>query len=339
MTSFKLHRRAFLQASGAVAFAGGMGFRPAKASASVKLRLAHQLGSTHPSYQAAESLAKAVEERTNGDLSIALFPNGALGSPPDMVKQCQLGALDLVMFNPPNIVAQDPTADVIQIPYEFDNYAHAHRVLDTTGRPWLDKFFAKNGLTWVANFEYGFRALSNSRRAVNAPEDVAGLKLRVPPEFSIKATFDALGAVTQTIPFNELYLAMSSGTVDGQDNPVAVDYANKFYEVQSHIATTNHIYTSFMLVSNPKIWEGLSDEYRTILSEEAIKAGKQAQAAVQSGEEEMLAEMEKKGVEITRPDPAPFREKMKPAWDAMRERIGGDVWDEWMGYVDAARSA
>ena len=339
MTLLKLARRRFLQGSGAAAVTAALGYRPALAQASVKLRLAHQLGDSHPSYQAAEVLAKAVEERTNGDLSIALFPNGALGSPPDMVKQAQLGALDLVMFNPPNIVAQDATASVIQIPYLFDGYAHAHRVLGDTGRGWLDQFFARNKLTWVANFEYGFRALSNSRRPVNVPEDVAGLKLRVPPEFSIKATFDALGAVTQTIPFNELYLALSSGTVDGQDNPVAVDYANKFYEVQSHIATTQHIYTSFMLVANPGIWDGLSDEHRSILSEEAIKAGKQAQTDVQNGEEEMLAAMEEKGVQITRPDPAPFREKMGPAWDAMRERIGGDTWEEWMSYVEAARSA
>jgi len=339
MTLMKPSRRTFLQGTGAAALTTGLGFTPLKARAATTLRLAHQLGDSHPSYQAAEAFAAAVSDRTNGDLTINLFPNGQLGSPPDMVEQTQLGALDLVMFNPPNIVAQDATADVIQIPYLFDSYAHAHRVLADTGRPWLDAFFERNRLTWIANFEYGFRALSNSKRPVNTPDDVAGLKLRVPPEFSIKATFDALGAVTQTIPFNELYLALSSGTVDGQDNPVAVDYANKFYEVQSHIATTQHVYTSFMMVANPGIWNGLSDEHRAVISEEATKAGEQAQIAVQTGEEAMLAEMADLGVEITRPDPAPFRDKMEPAWAAMRERIGGDAWDEWMSYVEAARSA
>jgi tripartite ATP-independent transporter DctP family solute receptor len=339
MTLIKPSRRTFLQGTGAAALATGLGFTPLKARAGTTLRLAHQLGDSHPSYQAAEAFAKAVSDRTNGDLTINLFPNGQLGSPPDMVQQTQLGALDLVMFNPPNIVAQDPTASVIQIPYLFDGYDHAHKVLGETARPWLDEFFARNRLTWVANFEYGFRALSNSKRPVNTPDDVKGLKLRVPPEFSIKATFDALGAVTQTIPFNELYLALSSGTVDGQDNPVAVDYANKFYEVQSHIATTKHIYTSFMMVANPGIWDRLPDDLRTVISEEAIRAGKQAQADVESSEEAMLTEMEGLGVAITRPDPGPFRDMMKPAWDAMRERIGGDEWDRWMEYVEAARTA
>lgn len=338
MSSFKISRRRFLQGAGVAAVSAGLGYKPSLAGASVNLRLGHQLGESHPSYQAAEALAAAVAKRTNGEFTITVFPNGALGSPPDMVKQAQLGALDLVMFNPPNIVAQDPTASVIQIPYLFDGYAHAHKVLGETGTPWLDDFFARNKLQRIATFEYGFRALSNSRRPVNTPEDVKGLKLRVPPEFSIKATFDALGAITQTIPFNELYLAMSSKTVDGQDNPVAVDYANKFYEVQSHIATTQHIYTSFMLVGNPAVWKGLSAEHRAILSEEAIKAGKQAQRDVQNGEDEMLAKMEKLGVQITRPDPSLFREKMGPAWTAMKERVGAKAWDNWMKYVDAARS-
>ncbi|WP_375691775.1 TRAP transporter substrate-binding protein [Pseudooceanicola sp. LIPI14-2-Ac024] len=339
MKSLTFNRRTFLQGAGTTAVAAGLGFLPRRASAGVSLKLGHQLGETHPAYQAVEQMAEAIKERTNGEVAISVFPNGALGSPPDMVKQSQMGALDLVMFNPPNIESQDPTANVIQIPYQFDDYAHVHRVLGGTAREWLQEFFDRNGLNWVANFEYGFRALSNSRRPVNTPEDVAGLKLRVPPELSIKATFDALGANTQTIAFDELYLALSSGVVDGQDNPVAVDYANKFYEVQDHIATTQHIYTSFMLVSSPRTWKGLSPDVQAVISEEAQKAGAWAQKAVRDGEEEMLSKMEAEGVTVTRPDPAPFRAKMDPAWEIMRERIGAETWDKWMGFVDAAREA
>ncbi|WP_172330145.1 TRAP transporter substrate-binding protein [Mangrovicoccus sp. HB161399] len=339
MTRLIMNRRQLLQTAGAGALAGGLGLRPGRARAAVSLKLGHQLGSTHPSYQAVEKMAAAVAERTNGEVEISVFPNASLGSPPDMVKQAQLGALDLVMFNPPNIESQDRTANVIQIPYQFDGYEHAHRVLGETAKPWLMEFFDRNKLTWIANFEYGFRALSNSKRPVNSPEDVQGLKLRVPPELSIKATFDALGAVTQTIAFDELYLALSSGVVDGQDNPISVDYANKFYEVQKHIATTRHIYTSFMLVASPMTWKRLSPDVQAVLSEEGIKAGQWAQQATMDGEEEMLSAMDDDGVQITRPDPAPFRAKMEPAWDVMRERIGKDTWDTWMGFVEAARTA
>ncbi|MEI4473858.1 TRAP transporter substrate-binding protein [Frigidibacter sp. MR17.24] len=340
MTNFTISRRGLLQSAGIATLAGSFGLGPHVArAAGVKLKLGHQLGSTHPTFQAVEQMAKAIAERTGGEVEIAIFPNAALGSPPDMVKQAQMGALDLVMFNPPNIEAQDRTASVIQIPYQFDSYDHVHRVLGGTAKPWLMEFFDRNKLQWIANFEYGFRALSNSRRPIETPEDVAGLKLRVPPELSIKATFDALGANTQTIPFDELYLALSSGVVDGQDNPVSVDYANKFFEVQKHIATTRHIYTSFMLVGSPRVWKGLSPDVQAVISEEAAKAGAWAQQAVRDGEEEMLSKMADAGVQITRPDPQPFRDRMEPAWAQMRERIGEDTWTTWMGFVDSARSA
>lgn len=135
MTRFTFNRRTFLQATGATALAAGAGFRPVRANAAVQLKLSHQLGAPHPAYQAAESMAAAVEERTGGEVSIAIFPNSALGAPPDTVRQTQLGAIDLVMFNPPNIEAQDSSAGVIQFPYQSDDYEHAHRVLGETARP------------------------------------------------------------------------------------------------------------------------------------------------------------------------------------------------------------
>ncbi|MQE66320.1 twin-arginine translocation signal domain-containing protein, partial [Vibrio parahaemolyticus] len=155
-----LKRRTFLQAAGTTALATGLGLRPLKARAATTFKLGHQLGETHPAYQAVEQMAAAISERTAGEVEISVFPNASLGSPPDMVKQAQMGALDFVMFNPPNIESQDPTANVIQIPYQFDDYEHVHRVLGGTAKEWLMEFFDRNNLNWVANFEYGFRALS-----------------------------------------------------------------------------------------------------------------------------------------------------------------------------------
>jgi tripartite ATP-independent transporter DctP family solute receptor len=332
-----MNRRTFLHGTGTLALAAGAGM-PTRSQAAVQLKLGHQLGPTHPSYEAVEAMAKAIAERTKGEVSIQIYPNSALGSPPEMVQQAQQGAIDFVMFNPPNIESQDRTAGVIQIPYQFDSYEHAHRTLGVTARPWLEKMLTRNRLVWVSNFEYGFRSLTNSKRPIVTPDDVAGLKIRVPPELSIKATFEALGASTQTISFNELYLALSSGTVDGQDNPVAVNYANKFYEVQKHIATTQHIYTSYMLTANPKSWERMTDAQRAIISEEAVKAGKWAQQAVIQSEQSMLQDMEKAGIQVTRPDPVLFRQKMEPAYAQLRKRIGDEAWEQWMEFVKAAKA-
>ena len=103
------------------------------------------------------------------------------------------------------------------IPYQFDDYAHAYRTLDSTAAEWLRARGRKAGFEYIANFEWGFRSMTNSKRAINSPDDVKGLKLRVPPEIQIKASMEALGAVTATIAFPEVYTALATGTVDGQD--------------------------------------------------------------------------------------------------------------------------
>jgi TRAP-type transport system periplasmic protein len=272
-------------------------------------------------------------------VKITLFPNNALGSPVETAQQTRLGAIDMILMNPANIESISKSVGVINIPYQFDSYAHAHRTLDVTARDWISKQLSSAGFAWIANFEWGFRALSNSRRPVNTPDDVKGLKIRVPPELAIKAAFEALGANTQTVAFQEVYLALANKAVDGQDNPIGTTFAAKFFEVQSHIALTRHIYASIMLAANPRAWQGkLDDAQRRIITEEATTAGNAARKGVQDREEDFIAQMQKAGVAITRPDVAPFRERMAPAYDVLRKSLGDETWNSWTKLVAAART-
>ena len=238
--------------------------RPARAA--LEFRLTHPADTSHPVHIEAEKMVQRIAERTNGEVVITIFPNNALGSPVETAQQTRMGAVDFILLNPANIEAMSPTIGVINIPYQFDSYDHAHRTLDTVGRDWIAEQLKTAGFQWIANFEWGFRALSNSRRPVNAPEDVEGLRIRVPPELAIKAAFEALGANTQTVAFQEVYLALANKTVDGQDNPVATTYAAKFFEVQDHVALTKHIYATIMLAANPQAWGRMSAEQRAIVS-------------------------------------------------------------------------
>jgi tripartite ATP-independent transporter DctP family solute receptor len=284
-------------------------------------------------------MVKRVAERTNGQVKIAIFPNNALGSPVEAAQQTRLGAIDMMMLNPANIEALSKTIGVINIPYQFDSYEHAHKTLDVTGRDWIAEQLKAAGFTWIANLEWGFRAVTNSRRPINQPADVQGLKIRVPPELAIKAAFEALGASTQTIAFQEVYLALANNVVDGQDNPVGTTFAAKFYEAQKHIALTRHIYASIMFCANPRVWSGkLTEEQRKIISEEGTKAGAGARKGVRDNEESNLAAMEKAGVAVTRPDVAPFRDKMGPAYDQLRKALGEETWNSWTKLVAAARA-
>jgi len=310
--------------------------RPSRAA--LEFRLTHPADTTHPVHIEAEKMVQRIAERTNGEVKITLFPNNALGSPVETAQQTKLGAIDFILLNPANIESMSKTIGVINIPYQFDDYDHAHRTLDTTARDWLAQQLKTAGFQWIANFEWGFRALSNSRRPVNTPDDVKGLKIRVPPELAIKAAFEALGANTQTVAFQEVYLALANKTVDGQDNPVATTYAAKFFEVQSHVALTKHIYAPIMFAGNPRSWGRMSDEQRAIVTEEAVKAGAAARKGVQEKEEWYLGEMEKAGVKITRPEVGPFREKMGPAYEQLKKALGDETWDTWAALVKEARA-
>lgn len=329
-------RRSLLGA-GAALTVGLPAIRPARAA--VELRLTHPADTSHPVHIEAEAMVKRIAERTNGQVKIAIFPNNALGSPVEAAQQTRLGAIDMMMLNPANIEALSKTIGVINIPYQFDSYEHAHKALDVTGRDWIAEQLKAAGFTWIANLEWGFRAVTNSRRPINQPADVQGLKIRVPPELAIKAAFEALGASTQTIAFQEVYLALANNVVDGQDNPVGTTFAAKFYEAQKHIALTRHIYASIMFCANPRVWSGkLTEEQRKIISEEGTKAGAGARKGVRDNEESNLAAMEKAGVAVTRPDVAPFRDKMGPAYDQLRKALGDETWNSWTKLVAAARA-
>ncbi len=310
--------------------------RPARAA--LEFRLTHPADTAHPVHIEAEKMVQRIAERTKGEVKITIFPNNTLGSPVETAQQTRLGAIDFILLNPANIESMSKTIGVINIPYQFDDYAHAHRTLDATARDWLAQQLKTAGFQWIANFEWGFRALSNSRRAVNSPDDVKGLKVRVPPELAIKAAFEALGASTQTVAFQEVYLALANKTVDAQDNPVATTYAAKFFEVQSHVALTKHIYATIMLAGNPRSWGRLNDEQRAIVTEEAMAAGAAARKGVQEKEEWFLGEMEKAGVAITRPAVAPFRDKMGPAYDQLKKALGEETWNTWAELVKKARA-
>ncbi|WP_158625899.1 TRAP transporter substrate-binding protein [Arsenicitalea aurantiaca] len=333
--SFRLNRRAVIAGGLAAPFV----LRSSFAMAATELRLTHPADTSHPVHTAAEEMVGRIAERTGGEINITIFPNNALGSPTDTAQQTRMGAIDFILMNPANIEALSNSIGAINIPYQFDDYAHAHRVLDETARDWIEAQLLTAGFSWIANFEWGFRALSNSQRPVNTPEDVQGLRIRVPPELAIKAAFEALGASTQTVAFQEVYLALANGLVDGQDNPVSTTFAAKFYEAQDHLALTKHIYATIMMCANPRVWnDRLTEEQRAIISEEAVTAGATARAEVQSSEEDYIAQMEEMGIAVTRPEVEPFRARMEPAYEQLRATLGEETWTTWAELVDAARA-
>ena len=193
-------------------------------------------------------------------------------------------------------------------------------------------------LIYLANWEWGFRNLTNSKRPVLKPEDLKGLKIRVPPEFHLQAIFESLGAVVTQIAWPEVYMALAQNVVDGQENPLNAIYYAKFYEVQKHVALTRHAYSCLIPVVSTKTWAKLNAEQQQIIREEAKRSGDWVRKALNDEETDLIAKFEKAGLQVTRPDLKPFRAAMASANEKIYKRYGEDNVKTFLKFVEDARA-
>jgi tripartite ATP-independent transporter DctP family solute receptor len=307
------------------------------AQAQMTMKFAHFADEGHPGHLAAKQFAAAVEQRTNGQIKIQIFPNNVLGAPPEQAEQVKLGVTDMGLPTQGQFDKWIKAFGVVMLPFAYDDWDHVHRTLDGPCFDWFKQMAEKEGFILLANWEYGFRNLTNSKRPINTPEDVKGLKIRVPPEMQMTAAFQAMGAVTATIAFPEVYMALAQGVADGQENPISVIYFMKFYEVQKHLAVTRHIYNNMIHTISAKTWAKLTPEQKTIFQEESKKAGAWMRQQVVAQEEDLIAKMQASGTQVTRPDLALFRAAMKPAYDKISAYAGQENVKRFMEYVEAAR--
>jgi len=284
------------------------------AAGSITLRFAHFAQEDHPANIAAKQFASRVEARTGGAIKINIFPNNVLGGPPEQAQQIKLGSIDMGLPTQGQMDKYEKAFAAVMLPFIFDSPAHVFRVLDGPAMNWLAPLAEKQGFVILRNWEYGFRNLTNSVRPINTPDDVKGLKIRTPPELQIQASMEALGGVVQAIAFPELYLALSQKVVDGEENPIPVIYYNKYYEVQKHLAITRHVYNNMIHTISAVAWNKLTPEQQTIFREESAAAGDLMRKLIAEQETDQIKKLEGFGMAVTRPNLAPFRARMDPAY-------------------------
>jgi TRAP-type transport system periplasmic protein len=303
----------------------------------IQIRVALHINEKHPVYLGAKQMAAKVEERTKGQVKMVLFPNNSLGSPPEMIEQVALGTLDMSLNTQGQLENHVKASATPQIPFLFDDYEHAHRTMDGPAMQWFMPQFEKVGLIYLANWEWGFRNLTNSKRPVMKPEDLKGLKVRVPPEFHLQALFESLGAVVTQIAWPEVYMALAQNVVDGQENPLNAIYYAKFYEVQKHVALTRHAYSCLIPVVSAKTWAKLNAEQKQILKEEAKVSGDWVRKELNNEENDLIGKFEKAGLKVTRPDLKPFRAAVASANEKIYKRYGEDNVKTFLKFVEDAR--
>ncbi len=333
-----MDRRVFLKTGAAASFILAAP-NISRGAPALTLRWAHYAQENHPAHVAAKSFAGKVEARTNGAVKIIIFPNNVLGGPPEQAQQIKLGTIDMGLPTQGQLDKFEPAFGAVLLPFIFEGPAHAYRIFDGPGIEWLGPLAEKQGFVLLHHWDYGFRNITNSVRPINTPDDVKGLKLRTPPEIQIQASMEALGAAVQAIDFKELYLALSQKLVDGEENPIAVIYFNKLYEVQKHLAITRHIYHSMIHTMSVAGWKKLTPAQQAIFVEESAAAATLMRNLMGNDEEQQINKLTAAGLELTRPDLTLFRAKMEPAYKRIASYSGETNVAKFRAMVEQGRKA
>ena len=302
---------------------------PALAAPGVKeFRLAQQNPKGHPLVTGAEKFAGLVASASGGKLKINLFPGGVLGGDAPNVSALQGGTLDIVVLNSGILASQAKEFAIYDFPFLFANSQEADTVVDGAfGKMMHDKLLSK-GIVGLAYWELGFRDLSNSKRAINKVEDIAGLKLRVIPNAINVDWVKALGATPTPLAFPEVFAALEQKAIDGQENPVSVILANNFHEVQKFLVLTHHQYNPQSVIFSKKVWDTLTADEQKILRDSAMEAAKFQRQISREANAGTLADLKAKGMTVTELPPvelAGLREKMKPVIAKHSETVGAEI--------------
>jgi TRAP-type transport system periplasmic protein len=296
----------------------------------ISVGLVHPM--SHSYYQAFTRFKQEVEERTGGEVRVKIFHSGQLGGEREMQEMVTLGTLQMALSG--ILVIYDPLFAVFELPYLYEDREHVKRVMasgliERTGEP-----LRQHNLRVVGMYENGFRNITNSTRAIHTPRDVRGLKIRVPENPAQLETFGVLGSVVTPMSLAELYSALQQSVVDGQENPLQNIYSGKYFEVQSHLSMTGHIYNLAYVMVNDRFWGDLPEELRSIV-QEALTASSAYQLQLAARlDAELLDTLQARGMQVTHPDKDAFREATAPVYDRFYTRFG----DRARGIVDEIAS-
>ncbi len=270
---------------------------------------------THPAAAGMKKFAELVQAKSGGKMKVNLFFGATLGSDQAITTSIQGGTVEMSVMNSGILASLAKELAIFDFPFLFANEKESDAIVDGPVGKKMHKLLEEKGVVGVAYWELGYRHITNSKRALNKVEDIDGLKLRVIPNPINVDWVKALGANPTPMPFPEVYGGLESKAIDGQENPVAVIAANKFWEVQKFMAITNHQYNPQSVIFSKKVWDTYSAAEKKVIEDAAAEATKfqreQSRAAVAAN----LELLKKNGMTVTTFPPAEvakLREKMKP---------------------------
>jgi TRAP-type transport system periplasmic protein len=282
------------------------------------IRWGHLQGTDHPLSFGVHKFAEIVAQKSGGKLKVREFPNSALGSETQEQSALQGGTQEMMSASTTTLAGIVKEFGVLDFSFLFANEAQADALLDgPIGKRLMDRL-PEHGLVGLAYWENGFRNVTNSKRPITRPEDLAGLKIRVMQNPVYMETFKAVDANPIPMAFGELFTALETKTVDAQENPYSIILANKFNEVQKYLTVTRHTYNSFIVLVSKKFWDKLSPREQQILQEAAREAGTYERQVSRAASGKALADLKAKGMQVNELSPAELtrmRAQLKPVSD------------------------
>lgn len=328
-THFTPPRRAVLQQLGGLAAAALVPGSALAQASKFHMKIATSIPDSHPTTAALKAACAEILKESGGRLTIDVYPNGQLGSDTDTVSQVRSGAIDFVCTANQiwgNLV---PVISINTLAFAFPDYATVWKAMDGELGAHIRGQFDKIGVMQIGKaFDHGFRQITHASKPITAPKDMDGMKIRVPASPNSTSLFRSLGASPTTVPIGELYTALQTKVIDGQENALPTIDATKLYEVQKYCSYTSHMWDCFTMVGNKAKWAALPDDLRALATRLFEAHAIKQRAAHEVLNASLEAKLKGFGMQFNNVDGKPFRAALQKAgyYSDWQKKFGAEAW-------------
>ena len=303
------------------------------------IKITNGVNEDHPVGAGVKKMQEVLAAKSGGKMKMTAFWGGSAGGDLQATQALRAGTQEMVVSSSSPLVGIVKELGAFDLPFLFANEKEADAVLDGPAGAFFNKKLEEAGLVNLAYWENGFRNLTNSKRAVTKVEDFDGVKVRVMQNNIFLDTFKTLGTNAVPMAFGEVFTALETKTIDGQENPFVTINTSKFFEVQKYLSVTRHAYTPFLVMYSKKMFDSLSKDEQAALREAAMEGQKVQRATIRAQDGKALADLKTKGMQVNEITPAEQKrmfEKVKPVYEKNAATIGADAINV---VVDALKKA
>lgn len=331
------NRRTFVKAAAALGAIPAVNIIATRSyAAEFTYKFANNVPETHPTNVAMRKAAERIGQESGRRLEIRLFPSNQLGGDTDMLAQVRSGALEFYMLSPLVAATLTPSVAISGLGFAFSGYDKLWQAMDGELGSYVREELAKVGLIAQPKiWDNGFRQITTASRPINSPADLRGFKIRVPVSPMWTSLFKALGTAPASINFAELYSALQTRVVEGQENPLSIIHFGKLYEVQKYCCFSDHMWDGFWFVANRRRWEALPTDLQEIVARNVEIAATEQRAEIARLNGSLQGELEGKGMAFNKVDKTAFRQALVEAkyYAEWRDKFGAAAWSILQKYT------